>query len=188
MRKTLSTWVVVLLLLGAVEANASASFANRMLGLSGGYSTFTNNNVALTTVVPIALEAGYYIESGFDLYLRVQISLVRQGVGFGADRNNPGFLFGIGGQLGIRYLFLEESIRPYVGVHLAGMGLPSELRVGPPGYGGLGINGGVDFFLSDSISLGLRGYFDLLMSVRGDTGDFIVLPLPGAVISINTYF
>lgn len=188
MRKTLSTWMLVLALFGAAEARASASFANRMLGISGGYSAFTTNEVALSTVVPFALEAGYYVESGFDVYLRVQLSLVRQGVGFGLDKNSPGFLFGIGGQLGIRYLFLEESVRPYVGLHLAGLGLPSELRVGPPGYGGVGACAGVDFFLGESISLGVRGYLDLLMSVRSDTGAFIVMPIPGAVLALNTYF
>jgi outer membrane protein len=187
MRKTLSTWMLAVALFGAAEAQASASFANRMLGISGGYSAFTANQVALSTVIPFALEAGYYIESGFDLYLRVQLGLIRQGVGFGVDRNSPGFLFGIGGQLGIRYLFLEESVRPYVGIHLAGLGLPSDLRIGPPGYGGLGACGGVDFFLADSISLGVRGYIDFLMSV-GTTGEFLVMPIPGAVLAIATYF
>jgi outer membrane protein len=190
MRKTLSTWVAVLVLCGALQAQASASFANRMLGISFSAFTFVpRGSDTISFGVPIALEAGYYIESGFDLYLRVQLSILSQQVGFGPEpvRGEPGVLFGIGGQLGVRYLFLEESIRPYVGVHLAGMGFPSDRRVGPAGFGGLGASLGVDFFASDSISIGLRGYTDLLFSVDNQ-GRFVVIVAPGGGLNFATYF
>jgi outer membrane protein len=84
--------------------------------------------------------------------------------GLGADGLSNGIIVGYGGQLGVRYLFLEESIRPYVNAHLTGFGVPKE---GAPALAlaGLGVGGGVDFFVGESVSLGARVTADLFLSL-----------------------
>lgn len=184
MRKMLSSWVLVFALLGGSQALASASFANRSLGL--GISAFSLQPPGADLVawgLPITLEGGYYIEGGFDLYLRFEMMFLQQRIGFGADKALPGLLPAFGGQFGVRYLFLEENVRPYVNLHLAGMGFPTAERIGPVGYGGIGAGGGVDFFVSESISLGVRAYVDLFLMLNAP-----VLVAPGGGIYATTYF
>ncbi|MFZ5441643.1 MAG: hypothetical protein ACOZQL_16700 [Myxococcota bacterium] len=184
MRKTLSSWVLVFALLAGSQAFASASFANRSLGL--GISAFSLQPSGADLVawgLPITLEGGYYIEGGFDLYLRVEMMFLQQRIGFGANKDLPGLLPAIGGQFGVRYLFLEENVRPYVNLHLAGMGFPTAERIGPVAYGGIGAGGGVDFFVAESISLGVRAYVDLFLMLNAP-----VLIAPGGGIYATTYF
>jgi outer membrane protein len=55
--------------------------------------------------------------------------------------------------LGFRYLFLEETIRPYIGVDLSYMHIFGITAIAD--YVGIGPKVGVDFFTSDSFSLGV---------------------------------
>jgi outer membrane protein len=186
MRKTLSTWVLVVGLLGASEAFASASFANRNLGL--GVSGFgilgSGSSVGIDWGVPITLEGGLYIESGFEVFLRIPLLFAYQKFGVTKD-GGPGIVIGSGGQFGIKYMFLEESIRPYVTLHLAGLYFIRDAAATMLNnfYIGPGVSVGVDFFVGESISLGVRGYLDM----------FVTLNVPpnfslGAGACATTYF
>lgn len=170
MGKKLSTWVLVAGLLAATEASASASFANRNLGL--GVSGFgilgSGSSIGIDWGVPITLEGGLYIDSGFEVFLRIPILFAYQKYGVTKD-GGPGIVIASGGQFGIKYMFLEESIRPYVTLHLAGLyfirdamaasGL-NNFFIGP------GVSFGVDFFVGESISLGVRGYLDMYVTLN----------------------
>ena len=115
MAKKLSTWVLVVGLLCGTQAFASASFANRNLGLGvGGFGIVGNSTaVGIDWGVPITLEGGFYIESGFEVFLRIPLLFAYQKFGVTAD-DGPGIVIASGGQFGLKYMFLEESIRPYV--------------------------------------------------------------------------
>lgn len=187
MRKTLSTWVVVAGLLAATEASASASFANRNLGL--GVSGFgilgAGQSVGIDWGIPITLEGGLYIESGFEVFLRIPLLFAYQKYGVTAN-GGPGIVIASGGQFGIKYMFVEESIRPYVTLHLAGLyfirdaaqaaGL-NNFFLGP------GIGAGVDFFVGESVSLGARAYLDMYVTLNVPPNFAL-----GAGIAATTYF
>jgi outer membrane protein len=174
--------------LWTVPAFASASFANKSLGIGLGYTKFLGDLLSVQGVltdwaVPLTFEGGIYIESGFEAYLRANILFLYQRTGLGSDGLSSGILTGFGGQLGIRYLFLEESIRPYVNLHLAGFAIPkSDAPVaGLPGIGG---GGGVDFFVGESVSIGARVNADLYLSLV----PIIPRVALGFGVSATTYF
>jgi len=113
----------------------------------------------------ITLEASRYIESGFEVYLRIPFMITRTPTG--ADTSSgSGDVFGIGGNLGVRYLFLEETIRPWVGVHLATTVLFTQPNATPSA--GIGTTVGIDFFLNDFLSIGARGSYDLFYELNKD--------------------
>ncbi|MFT3707191.1 MAG: hypothetical protein QM817_05925 [Archangium sp.] len=169
MRKTLSLWVLVAGLAVSSNAFATASFANRNLGLGvSGFAVFGDTTaMAIDWGVPITLEGGLYLESGFELYLKIPLLFARQKFGVTAD-NGPGIVIASGGQFGARYLFLEESIRPWVGIHLSGIYFVRDAAAVqlPNFFIGPGTAVGVDFFVSDSISLGVKGYFDMFVTLN----------------------
>lgn len=187
MRKTLSTWVLVVGLLGATEASASASFANRNLGLGvSGFGILTGaNSIGIEWGVPITLEGGFYIESGFEVFLRIPLLFAYQKFGVTKD-GGPGIVIASGGQFGLKYMFLEESIRPYVTLHLAGLyfirdaaasnGL-NNFFIGP------GIGAGLDFFVGESVSLGARAYLDMYVTLNVPPSFSL-----GGGIAATTYF
>ena len=127
--------MVVAGLLAATEASASASFANRNLGLGvSGFGILGEHVIGIDWGVPITLEGGLYIESGFEIFIHPQFMILQ--VPFGAATpTGAGGIFGFGGHLGTRYLFLEESIRPYVAIQVAVLGLATtpdaKVFVGP---------------------------------------------------------
>ncbi len=180
MRKTLSMWVLVMSLLGATNAMASASFANRSLGLGVSAMKLLGDSIHIDWAVPIALEGGLYVGEGFEIFLRPQFFIVNTTIGANTA-SGAGTILGGGGHAGVRYLFLEESIRPYVGIQIAVIALARQPTVDV--YPGAGIQAGIDFFVADSISLGARGYFDA----------YVVLNFPwsfdvGGGINVTTYF
>jgi outer membrane protein len=164
-------------LLGAIPANATASFANRSLGLGlTGFKLFGESG-NIDWGVPISLEAAYYIENGFELYLRVPAMVLSQPLLV------PPVIFGTGGQFGLRYLFMEESIRPFINFHLAGLVFFREPKVV---FAGPGAGAGIEFFVGDSVSLGLRAYGDLFVTLA-DRG-FIFSVAVGGGIFTSVYF
>jgi outer membrane protein len=139
-----------------VAAPAHAQFENRSIGLSAGYMSF-NDTASLGSTAFLGFDASHYIESGFEL-----VSLTK--LAFPLDPVSGKRVIGLAPSLGIRYLFMEESIRPYVGADL------SYLHVFKPqaglGFVGVGPNAGVELFVSDSISLGARAQFNAYLSLE----------------------
>lgn len=186
MAKSLSTCVLVVGLLAASEANASASFANRNLGLgvSGFGMLGAANATGIDWGIPITLEGGFYIESGFEVFLRIPLLFAYQKFGVTAG-GGPGIVLASGGQFGVKYMFLEESIRPYVTLHLAGLYfirdaatvMLNNFFIGP------GVSTGVDFFVGESVSLGARAYLDMYVTLNAPPNFAL-----GAGIAATTYF
>ncbi len=157
MRRSAKLWCLSLLFLGVLAAplSAHAQFANRSVNLSVGYLDL--NYAAVSDGFPIGIGYSGYIEAGFEWTVAAQFMILRNAV---ANRQ----MVGAAGGPGIRYLFLEESLRPYVGGEL------TYLHVFDPEVNfqrvGIGPYVGVDYFLTDSFSLGARGQVNLYLMLN----------------------
>jgi outer membrane protein len=170
---------VAVALLVAAPAAAGPSFANRELGLGLGAFTLVPPGGATPTLgLPLTLEGGLYLEHGFDLFLRVPLALLQQGAA-------PATFFGTGAQLGVRYLILEESVRPYVLLELAGLYLARPQA--PVVYAGPGAGAGVDVFVADGLTLGARVLVDLLLTTDAAGALAVRVGLGGGLL-VTTYF
>jgi outer membrane protein len=138
-----------------VATPSHAQFANRSIGLSAGYMLF-NNTASLSDTVFIGFDASLYIEGGFEVVSLTKLS-------FPYDTISEQRVVGLAPSLGVRYLFLEEGFRPYVGADLSYLHVfkPS----GESNFFGLGPNVGFEAFVSDSVSLGLRAQFNAYLSL-----------------------
>ncbi|HYO56250.1 hypothetical protein [Archangium sp.] len=154
-----------------VATPAHAQFANRSLGLSAGYMNF-NNTASLHSTVFLGFDASLYIENGFEV-----VSLTK--IAFPFDPISERRVVGLAPSLGVRYLFMEESIRPYIGADL------SYLHVfkpqGDSNFFGIGPNAGVEFFVSDSISLGARAQFNTYLSLTERVQTSLILSAGSSV-------
>ncbi len=172
MRQTLCLMVALCAVLGSSEAHAQ--FANRSLGLGFGFTRFEADSISFG--LPITLEGTLYIEDGFDLFLRIPLMILNQ------SPLTPALILATGGQFGARYLFMEETLRPWAGAEVSFLYI---FRSGDQGaaFFGPGIAGGVDYFVTDTVSLGARANFDLFIALNVP-----VRPTYGIGINVHTYF
>lgn len=148
-----------------LAAPAHAQFANRSLGLSAGYMNF-NNTASLNSTVFLGFDASLYVESGFEVVSLTKLS-------FPYDPISEKRVVGLAPSLGIRYLFLEEGIRPYIGADLSYLHIFKDS--GEQNFFGVGPNAGVEFFVSDSISLGARAQFNAYLSLDESVQTSLIL-------------
>lgn len=172
----------------AAPAFGSASFANRRLEFGvTGYKIFPETSAEYGLGL-VNGEFGYYLDSGFEVFARGTLSLyyLRTGVG---PNGGAGFVWGGGGQIGTRYLFLEETIRPYIEVHLSVVGIGNDAGAPKPSQassqifvgGGAGL--GLDLFFTDSVSFGPRVYSDFFFTLNA----WPIYAFGGG-LNISTYF
>lgn len=157
MRLSILTFAAVSSLLLAPEARAQ--YASRSLGIGAQATTSINNSPQWA----VTLEGSVYIDSGFDVYLLVPLMITESPTG-AATASGRGQVFGSGGSLGVRYLFLEERIRPYVGLQISGLVLFTQPLVNY--FFGPGATAGADFFVSDFLSVGIRGSYDMFVELN----------------------
>lgn len=162
MRKYLCVLGFALALLGAAPAHAQ--FANRSLGLSLGYMNF-QRTAGLDSGAFLGLDASLYIESGFEL-----VSLTK--ITFPVDPSTDKRVVGVAPSIGMRYLFAEESIRPYLGADLSYLFVFKADTT--PQYVGVGPNAGIDFFVSDSVSLGARAQYNFYIALNEKTQNSLI--------------
>lgn len=166
-------------LLLAAPARAT-SFANNELGLGLGASTVVpQGGGAPWLLANLSLEWASYLDHGFVFLAQVQLSLETQQAGTEAR-------FALGGQLGVRYLFLQEAVRPYVQLHLAGFNVFRDTS--PTFYGGPGGGVGVDLFVSDSVALGARATADCLITAEGSDSHLVPRAGLGGALTVHVYF
>lgn len=187
MRKTFVKWGLVLAVLGASSSFASASYANRTLGLGvGGFGIVGDNRTGINYGVPITLEGSVYLDSGFEVYLRIPFIFAYQPVGV-LPNGDGGTVFGTGGWLGLRYLFLEDNIRPYAFLEVSGLYFFRPTQDGSQSaynsfFAGPGAGLGIEFFVAESVSLGAKGFVDMFITLNptsvgfaiGGSGNFTV--------------
>lgn len=112
----------------------------------------------------LLLEYSRYLESGFDFYARVPVLLTHTPAG--ADTpSGSGWVVSTGLSLGVRYLFLEEQVRPWLGLHAAStlLGTTPSLSW----YVGPGTSAGLDVVLSESFVVGARVTWDVFIVLNG---------------------
>lgn len=154
-----------------VAAPAHAQFGNHSLGLSAGYMNF-NGTASLNSSFFLGFDASLYVENGFEV-----VSLTK--IAFPYDPISEKRVIGLAPSLGIRYLFMEESIRPYVGADLSYLHIFKDQ--GESDFVGLGPNAGIDFFVSDSVSLGVRAQFNAYFSLEDPVQTSLILSAGTAV-------
>ena len=179
MRKTRFGLVLVVALFGGMEARAQ--FANKRLGFELGGFSF--NDAEITAGVAAQLEGNIYIENGIDVGIRIPAVLLLTRVSNKQE-------FGTGGQIYFRYLFSEESVRPYAGLaidvlvvlrgQIAGdTSGNQQVFWGPQAFGGL------DYFVVDTVSIGARGFFTAHIAINNRN---VFRPTFGGFANVHFYF
>ncbi len=164
MMKTLPLLLVLAVVL--VGFPARAQFSNRSIGVGLSYLKLQADNELIDGAVPLTLQTSLYVDNGFDIYLQVPLMLMWQRA-FVTANNGPGWVLGTGGNLGLRYFFSEESVRPWAGLEIAGLYIFRDSAVaGAAGMGGPGARVGLDYFASDSVSIGAQVFFDLFITLN----------------------
>jgi outer membrane protein len=154
MRSFLPALALMAALLAVTPAHAQ--FANHSLGLSGGYMNF-NNTASLSSSAFIGFDASLYIESGFEVVSLTKLTFPR-------DPITGRRVVGIAPSVGIRYLLIEETIRPYIGADLSYLHVFKDS--GNSNFVGIGPNAGLEIFVTDSVSLGARAQFNAYLSLN----------------------
>lgn len=134
------------------------NFGNRSFTGGAAIHKFFSSPDAVEAVVP-ALHLGmtYYLGAGFEIAVLAHGALAYREAGVTVG-GGGGFVFAGLVHAGARYLFSEESVRPYFGLHLP------LLYVWPSVFSlGAGANAGVEWFVSDSVSIGPRASVDLMI-------------------------
>lgn len=154
----LSLLLLVFAAAALAPSQADAQFANRSVSLSIGYMHL-NEAVGLESGFPLGLHYSGYIESGFEWTAGVQGMILRDAT----TRQ----VVAVSGGPGLRYLFLEEGLRPYVGaeltyLHIFGYEFATQ-------FVGLGPYVGVDYFVTDTFSIGLRGQYNIYVMLNQRT-------------------
>jgi outer membrane protein len=132
-----------------LAGDAHAQFANRSIRFSLGYLD-VKDDPSVSHGFPLGLGYTGYIEAGWELTFDVQGMLLTY--------NDRQFI-GMAGGPGLRYLFMEETLRPYAGMDISYLHLfhPN----GTSSFVGLGPKAGVEYFVTDSLSLGVKGQVNL---------------------------
>jgi len=146
--------VVLLVMAGA----AHAQFANRSIGFSGGYIRLNDN--IINQGIPLGLMGTYYLEDGLELTLRVHGLIVTVAVA------NNIQAFAASGGFGVRYLFLQEQFRPYVGAEISYFQLLGGGGGDLLNYVGASPAAGFDFMLGPQFSLGPRAQVNLYWMIN----------------------
>jgi outer membrane protein len=111
----------------------------------------------------LSLEFSSYLDGGFEFFGRVPVLLAQTAVG--ADTpDGVGRVFATGASVGVRYLFFQGSVRPWVGLQLGGLVLVT--RPEPAWFLGTGATVGLDWILTESWSVGARGIYDVYLDLN----------------------
>ena len=146
----------VLVVSGLASTPALAQYENRALSLSVGYVAL-HQGVVPVPGIAVGLGWTHYIDGGFEWTANADAMLL-------PEPDMTGNIFGVSGGPGLRYLFLQESIRPWVGVALSYLLLFHSDQSW--NHLGLGPSMGLDFFLTRQISLGVKGRLDFYAVLR----------------------
>lgn len=124
--------------------------------------------------LPLTVESSRYLENSWEATFRGSAMVLTERV-----QNRQ--VWGLGGAVGLRYLFKEESVRPYVGAELNYLHIFRD--EGLSNLVGLAPNLGIDLFVSDSVAVGARG----LLNIYWALNEALRLA-PGGQLVISTYF
>jgi len=155
-------------------APAQAQYANKSLGVGLGATGFFAKNEPSNWGTSLTVGGSIYIENGWDFGAQIPLMIFW-------DAASGRQYLAVGLSVNFRYFFMEEYIRPYLGAQLGGNYIFGRDTTSL--FGELGPIGGVDFFVSDSVSIGPRlfatAYWALNEPVRFSLG---------GVVAVYVYF
>ena len=168
--------LITLAVFGALLASATAhaQYQNRTIGLSVGYLKMNVNENGIDHAIPVGLGASLYIENGWVMVTHFDFMIVTQQP---VDQQ----ALGVAPTLGFQYLFSEEDLRPYAGLDLSYLHIFSDF--GTSNFFGLGPNLGVDYMVSESVSLGVKAQYNLYLALNNPVQNSF-----GAQLVAKTYF
>ena len=151
----------------APHAFTSTVGASRSLGLGAGVTRLFSDDATTPELIgALWLEGAWLADDSVQVFLAIPVGIGK--VTFGAPTvSGAGLVLLTGGQLGVRYLFLLDSlVRPVVGAQLTGLYVPtstlaSRVLFGPGAHAGLELDTGA------SISLRLHGSVDWFIALNG---------------------
>ncbi|MBK7858897.1 MAG: hypothetical protein IPJ65_09820 [Archangiaceae bacterium] len=135
----------------------------------------------LTTGFSAQLDFGWYLDNGFEVGARAMATV------FLTTQSYRQRLGG-GGSLYARYLFLQEQLRPWVGLELAVLYVdrPSDSTGSQQqAFAGPGASVGLEYFVTNEISLGARTMGILYFGVNNNAP---LRPSYGGTVSMQVYF
>ncbi|CAM3848951.1 hypothetical protein G4177_23245 [Corallococcus sp. ZKHCc1 1396] len=158
MRTSLCAFGLLAALLGATPAHAQ--FSNRSLGLSVGYMDF-KRTAGLAGTPFLGLEGSLYVENGFEVVSLSKLMFPKDTFATPEKR-----VIGLAPSIGIRYLLMEETLRPYVGTDVSYL---IVFKDSISNFVGIGPNVGLDYFVTDTVSLGVRAQYNFYIALNEDT-------------------
>ncbi len=138
------------------SAFAHAEYSNHSIGVGPHLTVVTGSR---SLMWGLAIEASNYLENGFELFGRVPLLIAEPAAG------ETMRVFVTGGSAGVRYLFVEGTVQPWVGLQLSGVVLMTQPVVN--WFLGTGATIGLDWVLSESWSIGARGIYDVFIRLDG---------------------
>jgi hypothetical protein len=154
-----------------ISAVAHAEYSNHSLGIGPHLTVVTGSR---SLMWGLALEGSNYLENGFELFARVPLLIAEPIAGETAR------VFSTGGNVGVRYLFVEGTVQPWVGLQLSGVVLITQPVVN--WFLGAGATIGLDWVLSESWSIGARGIYDVFVRLDGPWRHQLGGSLVGSVV------
>ena len=146
----------------------------RSLGVSLGLISVNGAVAGISREYPFGIDGSLYLDRGFELLAHLTVVLMRQ-----PDRGRS--VVGIAPALGLRYLFWEELIRPYVG---ASLGYQHIFSIDESSnFVGAGANSGLEVLATETVAVGLRTQLNAWVS----PGASVVTSF-GALINCAVYF
>lgn len=148
--------------LGAA-GEARAQFANHSIGFEAGY-LFMDSQVQVGSGPDLGVVGTLYLDGGFELYLRV-LAGIHENLAVWPRKQAVGLF----PALGVRYLFTEESLRPYLGLsvsfmHFFGDNLPTALF-------GVSPNAGLEYYFEANTAVGLQAEYHRILALNEPGGN-----------------
>lgn len=147
---------------------AHAQFANHSIGFEAAGVFVANPDAQnVGSGGQVGIDATLYIESGVELYFRALVgihhAMPSACIDSAGHMNVNGCeVVGVIPAVGFRYLFSEESVRPYLGLTLGYLAFftstyDSRFSISPMG--------GLEFFVSENFSVGIQAEYHLMLEL-----------------------
>ena len=145
---------------------ARAQFSNHSIGFEAGGVYIPSPGISSGGA--LGLDSTLYMESGVELYFRILVGIHHvNGLSLCQTDTEPNRnacnVVGLMPAFGFRYLFIEDNIRPYLGLNVAyeayfTTNYISRFSISPMA--------GIEFFVSDNFSIGLQVEYHMLLALN----------------------
>ncbi len=157
---------------------ARAQFANHSIGFEAAGVYVANPEAQrVGSGAQLGLNAALYIESGFELYFRALVGIHHGDAAICGGKVGGCEVVGVVPAMGFRYLFSEDTIRPYLGLtagYLAFFGKNADNSDAVNSRFSLSPMGGIEFFVAENFSIGLQAEYHLMLELNGSPAHAVI--------------